>query len=115
MSQHRYTVTTHISVGNTPELRKCVEDASYRVMVFCSAEPYGVDVDITFPHTSEIKVNSEEVKANLRGLKNRPGSTKPVDITKHLRLKHAYMNALEFTYALTHKVRHHHVFVLAFF
>jgi E3 SUMO-protein ligase PIAS1 len=73
-------------------------------MVFCAAEGGGRQ-DIAFPHQSEIKVNGGEVKANLRGLKNKPGSTRPVDITKELRLNiPAYSNNVEMTYALTSKV-----------
>jgi E3 SUMO-protein ligase PIAS1 len=73
-------------------------------MVFCSSDNRGRQ-DITFPHQSEIKVNGGEIKANLRGLKNKAGSTRPVDITKELRLKMAsYSNNVEMTYALTSKV-----------
>jgi E3 SUMO-protein ligase PIAS1 len=72
-------------------------------MVFCAAEGHGKQ-DIAFPHQSEIKVNGGEIKANLRGLKNKPGSTRPVDITKELRLKvPTYTNNVEMTYALTNK------------
>lgn len=74
-----------------------------RVMVFCATEGQGRH-DVAFPHQSEIKVNGGEVKANLRGLKNKPGSTRPVDITKELRLKiPIYTNNIEMTYALTTK------------
>ncbi|KIL95850.1 hypothetical protein FAVG1_00588 [Fusarium avenaceum] len=59
--------------------------------------------EIAFPHQSELKVNGGEIKANLRGLKNKPGSTRPVDITKALRLRPKYTNNVDFTYALTSK------------
>lgn len=59
--------------------------------------------EVAFPHQSELKVNGGEVKANLRGLKNKPGSTRPVDITKALRLRPKYTNNVDFTYALTSK------------
>jgi E3 SUMO-protein ligase PIAS1 len=73
-------------------------------MVFGAADGHGPQ-DIAFPHQSEIKVNGGEVKANLRGLKNKPGSTRPVDITKDLRLNGTvtYANTVEMTYALTTK------------
>ncbi|KAF3770445.1 hypothetical protein M406DRAFT_354454 [Cryphonectria parasitica EP155] len=72
-------------------------------MVFCAASNFGTQ-DIAFPHQSELKVNGDDVKANLRGLKNKPGSTRPVDITDLLRLKiPTYHNTVEFTYALTQK------------
>ena len=75
-----------------------------RVMVFCAGGNTGTQ-DIAFPHNSELKVNGGDVKANLRGLKNKTGSTRPVDITDSLRLRPTnYTNTVEFTYALTTKV-----------
>jgi E3 SUMO-protein ligase PIAS1 len=57
-------------------------DANYRVMVFCAADmPASTPAEISFPHQVELKCNTNEVKANLRGLKNKPGSTRPADIT----------------------------------
>ena len=76
-------------------------------MVFCAAEsshaPF-IHSDIAFPHQVELKCNLDEVKANLRGLKNKPGSTRPADITNFLRKKGGYPNNLQMTYALTTKV-----------
>lgn len=86
-------------------------DSSCRIMVFCAAEglgPYTRDPsDISFPHNVELKCNGDEVKANLRGLKNRPGSTRPADITSMIRTRPTgYPNSVEMVYALTTKVRH---------
>ncbi|KAJ6787733.1 hypothetical protein PWT90_03481 [Aphanocladium album] len=104
MAQHRNTITFHITTNNFPVLQQCLADTSYRVMIFCAGEANGTQ-DISFPHQSEIRVNGTEVKANLRGLKNKPGSTRPVDVTQALRLKPTnYMNSVDFTYALTTKV-----------
>lgn len=78
-------------------------------MVFCAAEgyqPFTKESDIAFPHNVELKCNQDEWKGNLRGLKNRPGSTKPADITHLIRKKPAnYPNTVEMVYALTTKVR----------
>ncbi|RFU72254.1 e3 sumo- ligase pli1 [Trichoderma arundinaceum] len=84
------------------ESARCNDDKSYRIMVFCAGDDTGVQ-DVAFPHQSELRVNGDEIKANLRGLKNKPGSTRPVDITNSLRLRSNYMNNIEFTYALTNK------------
>ena len=75
-------------------------------MVYCAADamsPFTL-VDIEFPYQFEIKVNQDEVKANLRGLKNKPGTTKPADITSLLRHKAGYRNEMIVTYALTKRV-----------
>ncbi|KAI4140036.1 MAG: hypothetical protein L6R39_005988 [Caloplaca ligustica] len=84
---------------------KLAADSSFRVLLFCASEPIShfTKVDIAFPHQVEIKVNLDEVKANLRGLKNKPGSTRPPDITNLLRKRAHYDNSLSLTYALTHK------------
>ncbi|CAK7238139.1 E3 SUMO-protein ligase pli1 [Sporothrix eucalyptigena] len=103
MAQHRNSITIVIRASQYPDLQRCLADPTMRVMIFCAANNYDVQ-DIAFPYQCEIKVNGGEIKANLRGLKNKPGSTRPVDITDLLRLKPpTYGNSLEFTYALTSK------------
>jgi E3 SUMO-protein ligase PIAS1 len=103
MQHHRHAVTLPLKVSDHPILARVFRDPSLRVMVFCAGEGSGRQ-DVAFPHQSELKVNGGEIKANLRGLKNKPGSTRPVDITKGLRLNlPAYVNTLEMTYALTTK------------
>ncbi|KAH8752867.1 PINIT domain-containing protein [Hyaloscypha finlandica] len=103
MTHHRHTVKVPLRPIDYPILTRVQTDPNLKVMVFCAAEGGGRQ-DIAFPHQSEIKVNGGEVKANLRGLKNKPGSTRPVDITKELRLNiPAYSNNVEMTYALTSK------------
>lgn len=76
-------------------------------MIYCAAEPVSspvTKVEIAFPYQVEIRVNQDEVKSNLRGLKNKPGSTRPADITQLLRRRAGYENHLIVTYALTQKV-----------
>src|SRR6478609_4125100 len=103
MAQHRNSVNIPVKLSDHPSLQKCLSDQSYRVMIFCAGEVSGVQ-HIAFPHQSELRVNGGDIKANLRGLKNKPGSTRPVDITSALRLRPSYINNIEFTYALTTKV-----------
>lgn len=100
MAHHRNTVAISLKAH---ELGNHLSDPSIRIFVFCSTADTGVQ-DIAFPYQSDLKVNGGDVKANLRGLKNKPGSTRPVDITDQLRLRPAgYINNVEFTYALTDK------------
>ncbi|EJP64822.1 E3 SUMO-protein ligase pli1 [Beauveria bassiana D1-5] len=104
MAQHRNTINLHISATTYPEVQQCLADTSHRVLLFCAGEAIGSQ-NIEFPHQAEIRVNGSEVKANLRGLKSKPGSTRPVDITDALRIKPPnYLNTIDFTYALTTKV-----------
>ncbi|KAK1750712.1 PINIT domain-containing protein [Echria macrotheca] len=100
MESHRHSVTFNVRAS---EILGYANNPSMRVMVFCAAGNTGVQ-EIAFPHQCELKVNGGEVKANMRGLKNKPGSTRPPDITDLLRLKPSnYNNTVEFTYALTNK------------
>ena len=103
MVAHRNNVEISVQAQNWPILGNLETDKSLRVMAFCTSDA-GMRQDISFPHQSEIKVNGGDVKANLRGLKNKPGSTRPVDLTPYLRLKPpTYPNKIEMTYALTTK------------
>ncbi|KAK6073630.1 MIZ/SP-RING zinc finger [Seiridium cupressi] len=105
MSQHRNSTTIALKTSEHHALTRCVLDKTLRIMVFCAGDDRGSQ-DISFPHQSELKVNGGEIKANLRGLKGKAGSTRPVDITDSLRLdKSSYTNNIEFTYALTTKVK----------
>lgn len=82
-------------------------DSTLRVMVYCAADSglkQFTKSDIAFPHQVELKANLDEVKANLRGLKNRPGTTQPADVTNYIRKKPNYTNNIVMTYALTQKV-----------
>ena len=85
---------------------KIQADPNLRVMIYCASDPLNpyTLTDIAFPHQVEIKINEDEVKANTRGLKNKPGSTRPADITKLLRIRADYSNVMKVTYALTNKV-----------
>ena len=82
-------------------------DSRYRVMLYGAVDsgmgPYA-RCEVTFPQQIEVKVNGEEVKANYKGLKNKIGSVRPVDITNHIRKAPEYANRISVTYALTTKV-----------
>jgi E3 SUMO-protein ligase PIAS1 len=77
-----------------------------RVLVYAAAKVTPVStqpLDISFPQQLEIRVNENEVKANTRGIKNKSGTTKPVDITPFLRKRIDSVNKVTITYALTDK------------
>ncbi|AEO69528.1 fdeb5bbb-d0b0-4499-b5dd-56976a7dcda6 [Thermothielavioides terrestris] len=103
MAAHRNSERIPVRVQDHAALQLCLADKTMRLMVFCAAGNTGVQ-DVAFPYQCELKVNGGEIKANLRGLKNKPGSTRPVDITDSLRLRPpTYTNNVELTYALTQK------------
>ncbi|BCR89068.1 SUMO ligase siz1 [Aspergillus chevalieri] len=103
--QTRDSVELKIVLNSTVASR-LQTDSNCRVMVYCAADT-GLNQytksDVAFPHQVELKANLDEVKANLRGLKNKPGTTRPADVTSHIRKKPGYQNNIVMTYALTQK------------
>jgi len=93
-------------------------DSTLRILLFCASEqPLSqfTRLDVAFPSQIEVRVNNEEVKANYKGLKNKPGSTRPADITGLLRTNQPnWRNTLSITYALTQKASKHEVSYLLY-
>lgn len=52
---------------------------------------------VEFPPTCEVRVNSVQLTANLKGLKKKPGTAPPPDIGKHCRFT-AIPNKVEMVY-----------------
>ncbi|CUS11220.1 unnamed protein product [Tuber aestivum] len=107
MTANRHSVHASV-VLSAPQVQQISTDKSYRCMVYCAAvdgiTAYTKDTDIAFPHQVELRVNDAQVSGlNLRGLKNRPGSTRPADITDHLTKKPGHRDQVTLTYALTQK------------
>ncbi|KAG7812404.1 hypothetical protein KL921_001636 [Ogataea angusta] len=55
--------------------------------------------DVEFPQPNEITLNGVKLKQTGRGIKGKPGSAKPIDLTEHLRLSET--NRLDVVYAFT--------------
>src|ERR1700712_385036 len=88
-----------------PYVDRLRADSTLRILLYCAADSSrGTYADISFPQQLEIKVGGEEVKANFKGLKNKPGSTRPADITGFIKREPDFSNQIHVTYALTHKV-----------
>lgn len=107
MSSNRNTIST-VVVLDAERAHQLTRDKSLRCMIYCAAldqmTAFTRDTEIAFPHQVEIRVNEKTISGlNLRGLKNRPGSTRPADITSHLTIKPNYRNEISLTYAMTLK------------
>ena len=78
-------------------------DDNLRVMLYCApTSPLSsLGVEVEFPAQFEVRVNQDEVKFNHKGIKKRPGTTKPADLTGSVRKTSLYKNSLQITYALT--------------
>lgn len=110
--------STDLKIALDPNVTTRLQnDSSLRIMVFCAADnclTQYTRCDITFPHQIELRANLEDVKANFRGLKGRPGTTRPVDITSFIRKKAGFPNQIVLTYALTQKVWLNGIFEVLF-
>lgn len=101
MPQNRHTVRAvlALSLDHVKQLR---EDPSLRLLLYCGMSVTIMNqVDVSFPNQLEVKINGDDVKANYKGLKGKPGTTKPADITDNVRKTQGYQNQLSITYALT--------------
>ncbi|KAK5134900.1 hypothetical protein LTR08_005990 [Meristemomyces frigidus] len=106
MPQNRNTVKADIILS--AEQCQRIGNEGLRLLLYCGLaqgmSPYHHPVDIAFPNQLEVRVNEDDLKANFKGLKNKPGSTKPADITDKLRTRPpGYNNKISLTYALTSK------------
>jgi E3 SUMO-protein ligase PIAS1 len=109
---HRQNCSRNVIINESIGAR-LKADPSLRLMLFSTTEqplaPF-TRLDVAFPQQIEVRINGDEVKANYKGLKNKPGSTRPADITKFIRLTPAnYPNKLVVTYALTSKASQNEV------
>ncbi|KAH9859874.1 hypothetical protein IAQ61_011656 [Plenodomus lingam] len=103
---HRQSVTRTL-IPSEHVAARLKSDKSLRLLLFSALEqplaPYA-RLDISFPSQIEVRINAQEVKANYKGLKNKPGSTRPADITEFVRITPTnHRNSLVITYALTQK------------
>lgn len=103
MPHNRNTVRVQI-VLSVQQAQMLQQNSDMRLMMYCGLSPSMLPyapVDITFPNQIEVKINDDDVKSNFKGLKNKPGSTKPADLTSKVRAKANYPNQVAVTYALT--------------
>ncbi|KAF9908886.1 SUMO ligase siz1 [Linnemannia zychae] len=89
-----FTIAPMIAV----QLRK---EPEYQIMVFCTSAEGAASPPalMEFPHVCEIKISGRVLEANLRGMKNKPGTVSPANITRLCRLEAAEYNKVEFIYA----------------
>ncbi|KAM3417635.1 E3 SUMO-protein ligase pli1 [Cercospora zeina] len=114
MPQNRHTVRGTITL--TPDqCARLKTDPNLKLLLYCGkGATHYTTVDVEFPRELEVKINSDDVKANFKGLKNKPGTTKPADITDKIRKNAGYQNQLSVTYALTKERFHIGVYLVRY-
>ncbi|KAK7203723.1 PINIT domain-containing protein [Myxozyma melibiosi] len=99
LPEHRSTVRMQFKLSEAQSSR-LRSDPSYRVYLLSANSDEMREGQIQFPHSIEIRVNTKIVQANLRGLKNKPGTTKPADLTQYINTDIS-QNFVEIIYAYT--------------
>lgn len=101
---HRNTQSTVIKL-TARDIADMRTDSGLRMMLYCGEKQNHITVsDVAFPAQIEIKVNDQEIKTNTKGIKGKPGSVKPVDITPFLKKQSDVPSRVQISYALTNKV-----------
>ncbi|GJJ71198.1 E3 SUMO-protein ligase PIAS1 [Entomortierella parvispora] len=96
------TLSTSLAFTIPPLLASHLQsDPNFQLMVFCGWADGAINTPalMEFPHVCEIKVNGRVLEANLRGMKNKPGTVSPANITKYCKLTAGEFNKVEFIYA----------------
>ena len=103
--RHASSTSLRISEQIISKLTPKDKSNPYRLCIYCTGSVAASfrPAQVEFPQHCEIRVNGQPVKANLRGIKNRPGTVNPVDITSYLILERAVYNRIEILYAQTIK------------
>lgn len=108
------TTNLILTEHNSERLRN---EKDLAIMLYATPDPalspYNAMVDIAFPQHLEVRINGDEIKANYKGLKGKPGTTRPVDITRAIRNLPNYKNAIHIMWAYTDKVRQERVILAA--
>ena len=101
--QNRHNISATFNLGSD-KVHRFQTDKSLRVLVYCTSDFDSPNPDIAFPSQIELKANGEAFSGNLRGVKKRPGTTRPADITSFVRKIVGYQNSVSVVYAATDKV-----------
>ncbi|ODV71838.1 SUMO ligase SIZ1, partial [Cyberlindnera jadinii NRRL Y-1542] len=87
-----------LSPGELSSLRN--PHNALRVVLYCGVydkTKSSKNVNIEFPHPVDITLNGVKIKDNVKGIKNKPGTAKPADLTPNVRAS----NHLEIAYTQT--------------
>ncbi|TCD69924.1 SUMO ligase siz1 [Steccherinum ochraceum] len=83
------------------------QNPKYSLRLYCTSSGYytpspafrhNTVCPIDFPPTCEVRVNSVQLQANLKGMKKKPGTAPPPDLTKSIRLTPNAQNRIEMIY-----------------
>ncbi|KAH6917517.1 PINIT domain-containing protein [Coprinopsis sp. MPI-PUGE-AT-0042] len=97
--------TLSFALNNDQLVKLKSPGSKYQLRLFCTSSTYysrtsplvNHPCPIEFPPTCEVRVNSVQVTANLKGLKKKPGTAPPPDLAKYVRFT-SQQNRIEMVY-----------------
>ncbi|KAI0788482.1 PINIT domain-containing protein [Abortiporus biennis] len=98
-----FTITNDILQKLTSQSPKyqlrlyCTSSLFYTPQSTFRQNPHGL-CPIEFPPTCEVRVNTIQLTANLKGMKKKPGTAPPPDLGKAVRLTNGAVNRVEMVY-----------------
>lgn len=81
--------------------------APHQLRLYCTSSSYYAPhsfratsgpCPIEFPPTCEVRVNGTQITANMKGLKKKPGTAPPADLTKFTRMQAGVPSKVEMVY-----------------
>ncbi|ODQ81827.1 hypothetical protein BABINDRAFT_11908 [Babjeviella inositovora NRRL Y-12698] len=88
-------------VISTQEQELLAAGPHVQLLAFCAARVAGAPhALLQFPHPLELHLNGELIKDNVKGIKNRPGTSRPANLTPYYRAA-PFTNVFEMVYAFT--------------
>lgn len=105
MQTNRHNVFSKLTLTQSV-VDRLRSDQDLRIMLYCTGDlSQSSSMEISFPSQIEIRVNDTQYTGNLRGVKKKPGTTRPADITPLCkRAVPGVINDIHITYAATDKV-----------
>ncbi|CAE7100993.1 unnamed protein product [Rhizoctonia solani] len=89
----------------TAEQSEKLQTNNYQVRLYCTSSTHyapnsfnNAPVPIEFPPTCEIRVNNQNINANVRGLKKKPGTAPPPNLTPFLSTTNGATSKVELIY-----------------
>lgn len=104
-SRNHVSMSFMLTAGSLESLNGNV--GTYQVALMCADTmvSFSQKPRMEFPNPVEIMINSQKIQANLKGMKNRPGTVPPAIITPYIDRSRGLPNRADITYSssTTHK------------
>ncbi|THH34039.1 hypothetical protein EUX98_g145 [Antrodiella citrinella] len=105
MDRRQQTVTFIVNADLNQKLAST--SPKYQLRLYCTSSTYytptpafrtNLPCPIEFPPTCEVRINSQQLTANLKGMKKKPGTAPPPDLGRSVRLTPGAANRVEMIY-----------------